>query len=68
MVEIEPLERLDATVRIPGSKSYTQRAMVIAALAEGESLLREVLLSEDTGVLAEALRDLGADIRTAGTE
>ena len=68
MVEIEPLERLDATVRIPGSKSYTQRAMVIAALAEGESLLREVLLSEDTGVLAEALRNLGADIRTAGTE
>ena len=37
MTEIKPLVRLDATVRVPGSKSYTQRAMVIAALAEGES-------------------------------
>ena len=68
MVEIKPLDRLDATVRIPGSKSYTQRAMVIAALAEGESLLRGVLLSEDTRLLAEALRDLGAGVRTEGID
>jgi 3-phosphoshikimate 1-carboxyvinyltransferase len=68
MVEIKPLERLDATVRIPGSKSYTQRAMVIAALAEGQSILRDSLLSEDTRILATALSDLGADIRTEGTE
>ena len=66
VVEIRPLEHLDATVRIPGSKSYTQRAMVIAALAEGESRLRDVLLSEDTLCLAEALRALGADIRIEG--
>jgi len=65
-VEIKPLDRLDATVRIPGSKSYTQRAMVIAALAEGESILRESLLSEDTRILAAALGDLGADIRIDG--
>lgn len=68
MGEIKPLERLDATVRIPGSKSYTQRAMVIAALAEGESLLRDVLLSEDTRILSAALGEMGADIRTEGTE
>jgi 3-phosphoshikimate 1-carboxyvinyltransferase len=68
MVEIKPLKRLDATVRIPGSKSYTQRAMVIAALAEGQSILRDSLLSEDTRILATALSDLGADIRTEGTE
>ncbi|MBA4422508.1 MAG: 3-phosphoshikimate 1-carboxyvinyltransferase [Syntrophus sp. (in: bacteria)] len=68
MVEIEPLKRLDATARIPGSKSYTQRAMVIAALAEGESLLRDVLLADDTRILSAALGDLGADIRTEGTE
>lgn len=63
MVEIKPLGRVDATVRIPGSKSYTQRAMIIASLAEGESYLRNVLLSEDTGHLAAALRDLGAEVR-----
>lgn len=67
-MEIKPLERLDAAVRIPGSKSYTQRAMVIASLAEGESLLKDVLLSEDTQILAGALGDLGADIRMAGTD
>ncbi len=65
-MEIKPLERLEATVRIPGSKSYTQRAMVIAALAEGESILYDPLLSLDTGVLAAALGDLGADIRSEG--
>ena len=68
MVEIKPLGRLEATVRIPGSKSYTQRAMVIAALAEGESILRDALLSEDTRILADALDDMGADIRSDGTK
>jgi len=68
MVEIKPLERLDATVRIPGSKSYTQRAMVIAALAEGESRLRDVLIAEDTDLLAVALGALGANIRRDGRD
>jgi 3-phosphoshikimate 1-carboxyvinyltransferase len=66
-VEIKPLEKLEATVRIPGSKSYTQRAMVIAALAEGESLLRDTLLSEDTRILAAALGNLGAGIQSHET-
>ena len=68
MIAIEPLGTLDAAVRIPGSKSYTQRAMVIAALAEGESVLRDPLLSEDTLLLAEALRLLGAEVRTEGAQ
>ena len=68
MMEIKSLENLDATVRVPGSKSYTQRAMVIAALAEGESVLHDPLLSEDTLHLAEALRLLGADVRTEGAK
>jgi 3-phosphoshikimate 1-carboxyvinyltransferase len=66
MVEIKPLRHLNATVRIPGSKSYTQRAMIIASLAEGESLLTGALLSEDTLLLAEALCDLGAGVRIEG--
>ena len=68
MVEIRPLESLNATVRIPGSKSYTQRAMVIAALAEGESRLRDVLIAEDTDHLAVALGALGANIRKDGKD
>ena len=68
MIAIEPLGTLDAAVRVPGSKSYTQRAMVIAALAEGESVLRDPLLSEDTLLMAEALRLLGVEVRTEGAQ
>jgi len=52
-------------VSIPGSKSYTQRALIIASLAEGRSFLRNSLISEDTKYLMGALRSLGADIRVA---
>ena len=62
MMEIRPIEHLDATVKIPGSKSYTQRALIIGALAEGKSFLRNGLLSEDTEYLMEALRSLGSEI------
>ena len=68
MREIETLKSLDATVRIPGSKSFTQRALVIASLAEGESLLQNPLLSEDSTYLMEALKDLGAEIRIEGKD
>jgi len=60
--EIRPLEHLDAVISIPGSKSYTQRALVIASLADGPSVLRHPLISEDTCHLIDALRSLGAGI------
>jgi 3-phosphoshikimate 1-carboxyvinyltransferase len=62
MIEIKPLGQRNARVTVPGSKSFTQRALIMAALAEGESFLRGPLISEDTGYLAEALRLLGAGI------
>ena len=62
MIEIKSITQLNARVTMPGSKSYTQRAMIMAALAEGDSCLRGPLLSEDTGYLTEALRLLGAKI------
>lgn len=48
-----------ASVHLPGSKSITNRALLLAALADGESLLRAPLHSEDTFYMAEALRALG---------
>ena len=64
MREIRPIGKyLRACVQVPGSKSLTQRALVAAFLAEGESRLENALLSEDTGYLMEALRSLGATIR-----
>jgi 3-phosphoshikimate 1-carboxyvinyltransferase len=52
-------ETMNARVRLPGSKSYTNRALPIAALAEGESTLRGVLDSDDTRHMVYALRQLG---------
>src|SRR5512141_2904842 len=65
-IEIRPIERLSAAVRVPGSKSYTQRALVIASLAGGTSILGNPLISEDTEHLAAALRLLGAEIVISG--
>jgi len=62
--EIRKVDRIRATVRVPGSKSHTQRVLIAAALARGESYLRNPLISEDTELLMEALRALGADILT----
>jgi 3-phosphoshikimate 1-carboxyvinyltransferase len=61
-MEIKPIKDLDATVKIPGSKSYTQRALIIGSLAKGTSFLRNALLSEDTEYLIEGLKSLGSEI------
>ncbi|HQR66505.1 MAG TPA: 3-phosphoshikimate 1-carboxyvinyltransferase, partial [Thermoanaerobaculia bacterium] len=54
--------RLEGTFRVPGSKSVTNRALLAAACAEGESVLRNALESSDTRALAAALGRLGARI------
>jgi len=60
-MEIRTLGRLDGVVQAPGSKSYTQRALVVASLAEGKTVLQNCLWSEDTKTLMKALRLLGAE-------
>ena len=50
------------TVRVPGSKSLTNRYLVLAALAEGPSRLRGVLDSRDSRLMIQALTALGASI------
>ncbi len=62
MIEIKPLHDCDAVVQLPGSKSYTHRALIISALAEGESLLIHALRSEDTEYTAQALKAFGVAI------
>ena len=62
-LEIRPLTRpVDAEVTVPGSKSYTNRALVMAALAGGRSVLRGALFSDDTRHMADALRRLGIQV------
>lgn len=57
-----PSAPLDAVVRLPGSKSLTNRYLVLAALAGGPSVLRAPLRSRDTLLMAEALRTLGVAV------
>ncbi|MHC4292939.1 MAG: 3-phosphoshikimate 1-carboxyvinyltransferase [Planctomycetota bacterium] len=57
--------RLNGTVTIPASKSHTIRAVCIASLAEGESLIRNPLVSNDTLSAIECYRALGAQVNTA---
>src|SRR6478672_5477791 len=54
---------VDATVTVPGSKSLTNRYLVLAALADGPCRLRAPLHSRDSALMIEALRQLGADVR-----
>ncbi len=56
---IEPLRAFDATLRPPGSKSLTNRALLLAALARGTSRLGGVLFADDTRRMIEALQALG---------
>jgi 3-phosphoshikimate 1-carboxyvinyltransferase len=58
-IEIQPTAPIHGSIRPPGSKSLTNRALVCAALARGESILTGVLESEDTILMIEALQQLG---------
>lgn len=53
--------KLDATV--PGSKSMTNRALLLAALAEGTSTVSGILFSDDSNVFLQALRDVGFSLK-----
>jgi 3-phosphoshikimate 1-carboxyvinyltransferase len=62
MIEIRPRHHCEAVVTVPGSKSYTHRALIVSALAEGESVLVNALRSDDTEYTAEGLEKLGVHV------
>jgi 3-phosphoshikimate 1-carboxyvinyltransferase len=55
------------TVRLPGSKSISNRALLLAALAEGETVLLDLLQSDDTAVMLDSLTKLGNSVAQTGT-
>lgn len=62
---ITPFQRpLESEIQLPGSKSITNRALVLAALAEGETTLKGALFSRDTRIMLRALAALGFKIST----
>jgi 3-phosphoshikimate 1-carboxyvinyltransferase len=67
-LSIKPRGPLDVNARVPGSKSISNRVLVISGLAEGDSTLRGILDCDDTRVMARALTALGARVRDGESE
>ncbi|MBC8001204.1 MAG: 3-phosphoshikimate 1-carboxyvinyltransferase, partial [Opitutaceae bacterium] len=66
LIEIVPLDQpVQAEITVPGSKSITNRALILAALANGPVTLTGALWSEDTQVMVECLHTLGFDVKVA---
>ncbi len=67
--EVKPLQSpLDASVQLPGSKSITNRALLLASLCEQEIVIRHALDSEDTRVMADSLSRLGFHVSSQHAE
>ena len=67
ILTVKPPARVDKTLSVPGSKSLTNRALVVAALASGVTTLRGGLVAEDSEVMVRALTDLGIEVEVDGT-
>jgi 3-phosphoshikimate 1-carboxyvinyltransferase len=61
-LDLEPATRASGRLRLPGSKSISNRTLLLAALARGETVLHGLLDSDDTRVMREALHTLGVRI------
>ena len=60
-LDIQPVMHVEGVVRLPGSKSISNRTLLLAALAEGTTLIHDLLASDDTLVMLGALRSLGIE-------
>ena len=67
-LELGPIGRVGGTVKLPGSKSISNRTLLLAALAEGETRVRDLLDSDDTRYMIEALRALGVPCRAQNAD
>ncbi|MES2362572.1 MAG: bifunctional 3-phosphoshikimate 1-carboxyvinyltransferase/cytidylate kinase [Pseudomonadota bacterium] len=65
-LDIPPLAKAGGTVRLPGSKSISNRVLLLAALSHGKTTIHEVLASDDTAVMLAALKQLGCSVEKNG--
>lgn len=68
MKKIEKIKRVKGELRVPSDKSITHRAFILGALASGETLVKEPLISEDTRATLEILKRLGTEIQEGENE
>lgn len=65
-LDIPPLAKAGGTVRLPGSKSISNRVLLLAALSHGKTTVHDVLVSDDTAVMLAALKQLGCSVQKKG--
>src|SRR5918911_3859754 len=65
---VEPAPGFGGEITVPGDKSIAHRALILAALAEGDSSIRGLPEGEDVSATVACLRSIGVDIRRRGTE
>ena len=65
-LDLPPMNAASGSVRLPGSKSISNRVLLLAGLAEGDTAVHDLLASDDTRVMLDALRALGCTVRQEG--
>ena len=64
-LDIPPLQGASGTVHLPGSKSISNRVLLLAALCQGATVVHDLLASDDTRVMLDALRAIGCSVDEA---
>jgi len=65
-LDIPPLTGAHGTVHLPGSKSISNRVLLLAALSQGQTVVHDLLASDDTAVMLAALKQMGCSVEQAG--
>ena len=65
-IDLTPMRKAAGTVRLPGSKSISNRVLLLAALADGDTLVEALLESDDTRVMKNAIVALGVKVTEEG--
>lgn len=65
-LDIPPLNTAGGTIRLPGSKSISNRVLLLAALSHGQTTIHDLLASDDTAVMLTALKQLGCTVVQSG--
>ena len=65
-ITLQPAKQVGGTIKLPGSKSISNRTLLLAALAEGTTDIRDLLASDDTARMLEALEALGVKLENIG--
>ncbi len=67
-LNLSPASKATGSIKLPGSKSISNRTLLLAALAQGRTHIRDLLASDDTARMLEALAQLGVVLTQTGTD